>query len=280
MEAVGPDFFTTLGMPLVAGRGIGNGDEAGAPAVTVINESAARQYFPGRSPIGQTLTVSGWGPAPDRPLEIVGVVADARYDSLRNPTRPTAYDSYLQRPGGTYSSWFAVRVANAPSVMERPIRDAVTAVDPSLPITHLQTQQEQIDQSIGRERVLARLLTVFGAFALLLASVGLYGLTSYAVARRTSEIGIRLALGAQRSQVLWLVLRQVFALSAIGLALGLPLAWAIGPLVGSYLFGVPPRDVLTIALAGMVLMLVIVVAGWLPARRAARMDPLAALRVE
>jgi ABC-type antimicrobial peptide transport system permease subunit len=160
------------------------------------------------------------------------------------------------------------------------IRDAVAAVDPNLPMTHLQTQQEQIEQSIGRERVLARLLTLFGAFALLLASLGLHGLTSYAVARRTSEIGIRLALGAQRSQVLWLVLRQVLTLAAAGLALGLPLAWAAGPLVGSYLFGVPSRDLLTMVLAGMVLTLVTLVAGWLPARPAARLDPLAALRVE
>jgi macrolide transport system ATP-binding/permease protein len=156
----------------------------------------------------------------------------------------------------------------------------VASVDSSLPIVRLETQQQKIERAIGRERVLSRLLFVFGGFALLLASLGLHGLTSYSVARRTSEIGIRLALGAQRSQVLWMILRQVLVLAAAGLALGLPLAWASGPLVASYLFGVPPRDVLTIVVAAVVLTTVALAAGWMPARRAARMDPLGALRVE
>jgi predicted permease len=265
-------------MPLVAGRGIREGDVSGATPVAVINEAAARKLFPGASPIGRTFTVPGWG----RPqtLEIVGVVSDARYGSLRQTPAPTFYDSYMQRSGGTHTTFFAVRTTASTAVLERSIKEAVAAVDPSLPIVRMETQQQKIDRAIGRERVLSRLLTVFGAFALLLASIGLHGLTSYAVARRTSEIGIRLALGAQRPQVLWMILRQVVTIAAIGLVFGLPLAWAVGPLIASYLYGVAPRDLATIAAAALLLGTVAIMAGWLPARRAARMDPLAALRVE
>ena len=280
MQAVGPKFFETTRMRLIAGRAIADTDVAGRPDVAVINETAARRHFPGGSPIGRTFTVGSFARGFKRTIEVVGVVADARYESLRRETAPTFYDSYLQRPSGTYTTFFALRTAVPPAMLDRSIREAVAAVDASLPIVRLETQQQKIDRAIGRERVLSRLLTVFGGFALLLATLGLHGLTSYTVARRTSEIGIRLALGAQRSQVLWMILRQVLVLAALGLALGLPLAWAAGPLVASYLFGVPPRDVLTIAVSAGVLTMVAVAAGWIPARRAARMDPLGALRVE
>jgi predicted permease len=280
MQAVGPKFFETTRMRLIAGRAIADTDAAGRPDVAVINETAARRLFPGGSPIGRTFTVGSFTRGFRRTIEVVGVVADARYESLRRETAPTFYDSYLQRPSGTYTTFFALRTAVPPAMLDRSFREAVAAVDASLPIVRLETQQQKIDRAIGRERVLSRLLTVFGGFALLLATLGLHGLTSYTVARRTSEIGIRLALGAQRSQVLWMILRQVLVLTALGLALGLPLAWAAGPLVASYLFGVPPRDVLTIAVSAGVLTMVAIAAGWIPARRAARMDPLGALRVE
>ena len=280
MQAVGPKFFDTMRMRLIAGRAIADTDVAGRPDVAVINETAARQYFPGGPAIGRTFTVGSFTRGFRRTVEVVGVVADARYESLRKQTAPTFYDSYMQRPSGTYTTFFALRTSVPAATLDRSIREAVAGADASLPIVRLETQQQKIERTIGRERVLSRLLTVFGGFALLLASLGLHGLTSYAVARRTSEIGIRLALGAQRSQVLWMILRQVLLLAAAGLALGLPLAWAAGPLVASYLFGVPPRDVMTIALSAGVLTMVALVAGWMPARRAARMDPLGALRVE
>jgi predicted permease len=263
---------------MVAGRPITAADDEGAAPVAVINETAARRYFGGGSPIGRTFR-KGSGPAA-RDVEVVGVVADARYESLRNSTEPTFYDAYMQRPGGTYTTFFALRTTVSPASLEQRIKDAVAAVDPGLPIVRFETQQQKIDRAIGRERVLSRLLLLFGAFALLLASLGLHGLTSYAVARRTSEIGIRLALGAQRSQVLWLILRQVLWLAVAGLALGVPLAWAGGPLLAAYLYGVAPRDAWTIAVSAGVLTAVAMLAGWLPARRAARMDPLGALRVE
>ena len=280
MQAVGPRFFETLRMPLVAGRPISATDVTGAAPVVVINETAARKFFPGVSPVGQTFAIgSGLRGAP-RTVEVIGVVADARYESLRRATVPTFYDAYLQRPGGTYTTFFAVRTHLAPAAIERSIREAVATVDGSLPVVRLETQQDKIARALGRERVLSRLLTIFGGFALLLASLGLHGITSYSVTRRTSEIGIRLALGAQRRQVLWLILRQVFVLAAAGLAMGLPLASAASPLAGAYLFGVPPRDPVTTVTAAAILIVVALVAGWLPARRAARMDPLDALRVE
>ena len=280
MQAVGPRFFETMGMRMVAGRAIAATDVSGRPNVAVINETAARRYFPGGPAVGRTFTVGGFTRGFSRTIEVVGVVADARYESLRRETAPTFYDSYLQRPGGTYTTFFALRTAVPPATLDRSIRETIAAVDRSLPNVHLETQQQKIERALGPERVLSRLHTVFGGFALLLASLGLHGLTSYSVERRTSEIGIRIALGAQRSQVLWMILRQVLVLAGAGLALGLPLAWAAGPLVASYLFGVPPRDVAAIALSAGVLTMVALVAGWLPARRAARMDPLGALRVE
>src|SRR5262249_29480950 len=160
------------------------------------------------------------------------------------------------------------------------IERAVADVDPALPISGLKTQDEEIDASIGKERVFTRLLTVFGLFALLLASVGLHGVTSYSVARRTSEFGVRLALGAQRSQLLWLVLRQVIALACIGLAIGLPIAWLSGSAVRSLLYGLEPTDPWTIAIASGVMAAVALMAGLRPAQRAARMEALQALRSE
>jgi predicted permease len=274
MQAVGPRFFETMGIRLIAGRGIMGQDDAHAPAVAVINETAARRDFPGGSPVGRTFRVG------TRTLEIVGVAADATYTSLRQAPPPTFYDSYLQRPGGTYDTWVAVRTTASPATLFEPIRQSVALAAPDLPVSNMRTQQAQIDASIGRERVLSGLLVLFGAFALLLASLGLHGLTSYAITRRTSEIGIRLALGARRTQVLWMLLRQVLALGAIGLGLGLPLAYVASPVVAAYLFGVAPRDLITIGMAAAVLIAVALVAGWLPARRAARLDPLAALRVD
>jgi ABC-type antimicrobial peptide transport system permease subunit len=174
----------------------------------------------------------------------------------------------------------AVRAAAPVAGLETAIRDAVKAVRPDVPIAAIRTQVDQIEQTIGREHLVMRLLGVFGGFALVLASVGLYGVTSYAVTRRTGEIGIRMALGARRGQVLWLVLRQVLALALAGLALGVPAAWLASPLLESFLFGLEPRDAITIVAAAGAILVVALVAGWIPARRASRLEALAALRQE
>ncbi len=271
MNAVGPHYLETMEVPLLAGRAIGSTDTGDTPRVAVINQTAARLFGDG-SPIGRRFRNG------TRDVEVVGVFADTKYDGLRNDIPPTMLQSYLQRRMG--SMHVAVRT-QAPIAAVRPaIERAVHEVDASLPVTGFRTQEEQIDQTIGKERVFTRLLTVFGLFALLLACVGLHGVTSYSVARRTSEFGIRLALGAQRSQLLWLVLRQVVVLALVGLAIGVPAAWLAGPAVRSLLYGLEPTDVLTIVVSAAIMLVVAVAAGLWPARRAARMEALAALRTE
>jgi predicted permease len=273
MNSVGPHYLETMRVPLLAGRSIEAADVDGrSPAVVVLNQTAARQLFGTDAPIGGRITFGS------HDVEVAGVVADSKYDGLRNAVEPTMLLSYRQRPTGAMT--VAVRSPARSGALRAAIETAMHEIDPSLPITGYKSQVEQIDQTIGRERVFARLLTVFGGFALLLACVGLHGVTSYSVARRTSEIGIRLALGAQRSRVLWMVLRQVAILAAAGLAIGLPITWLTGPVTSAYLFGLPARDPATIAVAAAVMVAVALAAGLRPARRAARMEALAALRSE
>lgn len=274
MDAVGPGFFDTMRIPILAGRALTLADNASAPPVVVINQAAADRYFPNQSPVGRTFLVG------QRKVDIVGVAANSLYDSLRRAARPMLYDSYLQRLGGTYMTTVAVRTSVSPDRLEPSLRAAVAAADPDLPIAKVRSEQDQIDESTGKERVFTRLLTLFGGFALLLVCVGLHGLTSYAVTRRTGEIGIRLALGAQREQVLWMILRQVVALTGVGLVVGVPAAVAVSHHVAALLFGVAPKDPFMVSAAMGLMLVVSIVAGWVPARRAARMEALAALRQE
>jgi predicted permease len=274
MNAVGPRYFETMRIPLVAGRELTLADNASAPLVVVVNRAAADRYFPHASPVGRRFLVGR------RSVEIVGVVGNSIYDSLRNAPQPVFYDAYLQRPGGTYSTSIAVRTSVAPDRLAASLAAAVASVDRELPITNVRSEEDQIDETTGKERVFTRLLTLFGVFALVLVCVGLYGLTSYAVTRRTNEIGIRLALGAQRQQVLWMILRQVVVLACAGLVVGVPTALAFGRFVSAFLYDVGPRDPVTIGSSAVVLILVATAAGWLPARRAARMEALSALRCD
>lgn len=273
MNGVGPRFFETMRIPLLAGRAPTLADTRDTPRVAVINQTAARRYFGQASPIGRRFRL---GP---REVEVIGVAADSKYASLRAEVAPSLYDSFLQRAAAGPLR-VAIRLAGPVTGIESAVRAAVADLGYDVPVTELRTQLEQIDLTIGRERLVRNLLGLFAAFALVLACIGLYGVTSYSVSRRTNEIGIRVALGASRSQVLWLVLRQVLLLSLAGLAVGFPLALLAGPLVGSFLYGLGPRDVVTIGLAASTLLLVALAAGWLPARRAARMEALAALRHE
>jgi len=271
-NAVGPRFFETMGMPIIAGRGLGLQDHAGAQRVVVINEAAARKYFRG-SPLGQRIKYGS------RDDEVVGVVRDSKYYSLRQTSaEPTMYDAFLQRSGGPGALHVIVRTTVVEASLERSIRQAVSEVDRNLPVSNFRTQFDQIDATLGRERALANVLVVFAGFALLLACIGLHGVTSYAVARRTSEIGIRLAVGAQRGQVVWLVLRQVIVLAVAGVSIGTPVAIGVAPAVRSFLYGITPRDPLIIIAAASVMFTVAIVAGFLPARRASRIEVLAALR--
>jgi predicted permease len=270
-----PGFFETMGMPILVGRGFTARDDQRAPKVVVINETAVRKYFPNEDPIGQhfgsSIETAGQ-------LEIVGVLRDAKYDSVRDPVPPTMYVPYLQSRLPT--AIFQVRTAGDPLGAIGGIREAVRRIDPSLPLMNVSTQVEQVEKRLSQERVFAEAYSLFGALALLLASVGLFGLMSYSVARRTNEIGIRMALGAQGQDVLRLVMGESMILVVVGVGVGLITALAASRFVASLLFGLVATDAATIMAAITVMMLVSAVAGYLPAHRAARVDPLIALRYE
>jgi predicted permease len=247
LNAVGPRFFETMGMPLLAGRAPLSSDQAGSPPVAVANEAAVRQLFGGSSPIGRVVRLG------TRDIEIIGVVRDSRYERQRADVRPTLFDAALQRPGfGGHK--FVIKTAVPLARLAPAIRQAVASVNADLPVPELQAQTALIEEANARERLLAQLLSVFGGFALLLASIGLHGVTSYSVTRRTNEIGVRVALGAEPRQVLWLILRQVLLLAGVGLAVGVPLTMAAAPAVGALLYGVAPNDPLTIGFAAMALL--------------------------
>ena len=272
---VSPTFFDTMEIPLVAGRGFTARDTADAPPVVVINEAAARKYFPNENPIGRRI-----GSAPDAidRQEIVGILRDAKYNSVRDAAVPTKYIPYLQNSQG--NATFEVRTAGNPLAAVPAIRDAVRQVDPALPLIDVTTQLEEVERRFLQEKVFAQAYTLFGGLALVVASVGLFGVMSYSVARRTNEIGIRMALGAGRHDVLRLVMREAMILVAAGVAIGVGGAIAASRLVSTLLFGLAPTDPMTMAGAMTVMALVSALAGYLPARRASQVDPMVALRDE
>jgi predicted permease len=272
---ISPNFFEVMGIPLVVGRGFTERDQDTAPKVAVINEAAVRKYFPNENPVGRHF---GSSIETTGDLEIVGVLRDAKYNSVRDDVPPTMYVPYGQARAG--NAVFEVRTAATPAGVTGSVREAVRQIDPNLPLTDVSTQIEQIERRFQQERVFAQACTLFGGLALLLASVGLFGLMSYSVSRRTNEIGIRMALGAQRQDVLRLVMRESMILVAIGVVIGLGLAVATSQFVSTLLYGLPPRDVLTIVTAVAVMVVVSAVAGYLPARRASRVDPMVALHYE
>jgi predicted permease len=273
---VSPNFSDVMGIPLVLGRALTDRDDATAPKVAVINEAAVRKYFPNENPIGRRFGTGG--PETSGQIEIVGVLRDAKYNSVRDPAPPTMYMTYAQ--GRLSGSVFEVRTAGRPSSVVTSIREAVRQIDPNLPVTNVSTQIEEVERRFGQEKLFAQACTIFGSLALLIAAVGLYGLMSYSVSRRTNEIGIRMALGADRTQVLGLVMRESMILVAAGAAIGLAAALAVGGTIASLLFGLPPRDVTTFAGATLVMVAVSALAGFLPARRASNVDPMVALRYE
>jgi ABC-type lipoprotein release transport system permease subunit len=273
MNAVGPAFEETMGMRLIDGRMPELRDDPDQPHVAAVNQTAVRQLFDGQSPIGRVLRLG------ERNVQVVGVISDSRYERQRADVSATLYDAALQRPGWSGHN-IVLRTSVPLASLQREVRQAVAEVDPDLPVPEIRTQIGQMQRTTARERVFTQLLLVFGAFALLLASIGLHGVTAYSVSRRTSEIGVRIALGARPAQVLWLILRQVSVLALAGLALGMPAALIAARVIGSLLFGVAPTDVTSISIAAAVMMVVAFAAGAQPALRAARLDPLKTLRTE
>jgi putative ABC transport system permease protein len=278
LNAVSDDFFATLGTPLLAGRDLGRGDVAGGPRVAVVNEALAHKFFSGRSPIGQGFDLES-GPGPKTRLEIVGVVRDTKYRSLREEPEPVAYLPMTQGGIGGPSVEIELRSSGRAAALIPSVTAAVAEVDRGLSLRYT-TLADQLSGSLMRERLLATLSGFFGALALLLAAVGLYGTMAYSVARRRNEIGIRIALGAVRARVMRLVLGEVGRLVALGVLLG-GAAAALGVRwMTPFLFGVAPSDPAIWVGSALTLAAAALAAGALPAWRAARLDPMSALREE
>ncbi len=272
---VGPHFLTTMQIPLLAGREVDERDRAGSTPVAVISERLARTYFENENPMGRRITFVD----DNRDLEIVGVSGNVRYGDLKEDESPmTVFVAASQfSPNGVT---YALRTAGDPLRYVESVHEIVRKADSRIPITNVITQAAEIDRTISREITFAKLCTGFAVLALLIACVGLYGTMSYNVARQAGEIGIRMALGAQRSAVVWMVLRRVLILAAVGLAISVPAALSGSRLVKSFLFETQPNDPGTLVLAGVVLLSAAILAGYAPARRASRIDPVAALRHE
>jgi predicted permease len=272
---VGPEFFQTLGIKRIRGRVFTDGDTTNSPRVAVISESVARRYFPGANPVGQRLGYQKFD------LEIVGVVGEVRGPDLREPPAPVVYMPITQASGfGLPLSTLDVRVAGEADRMVLAIRNAIRRVDPGLFIDRIRSKDERLDRALLRERLVAYLSAAFGALAILLASVGLYGVLSYSVTGRTREIGIRTALGAWPGSLVSMILRDAVRIVVPGVVLGVVAVGFAGRLVESQLFGVTARDPATFVAVSGVLTIVAMMAALVPARRAARLDPIRALQTE
>jgi predicted permease len=279
---VGPAFFTTMQIPILAGRDFDERDRPGSPAVAVINEVFAKANFGDRNPLGQHLTLreAGEGDRLARDMEIVGVSRNARYGGLTRAIPPVVYMPYDQGYPQPDQMVYALRTSGDPLRYVTSVREVVRQADARVPVSEVRTQAADIDQTIHQEITFAELCSGFAILALVIAGVGLYGTVSYNVARRTGEIGIRMALGAQRGGVVRMVLREVLVLVAGGLAIGMAAALGTSRFVASFLYGMKANDPLTLTLAVMTLLSTALVAGYAPARRASRIDPMIALRQE
>ncbi len=288
-EWISPEYFQTFGMKLLLGRGFMDQDSKNAPKVAVINETTTRHYFGPESPIGKTIYFTKvdsqgryvpFGSRLDKEqgVQIVGVVQDAKYDNLRDPTPRMVYLPVAQGTG--FAESIEVRTTNDPNALAPQIRQVLKQVSNSIVLRSMNTLEEQINGTLIQERLVAKLLGFFGLLALVLACVGLYGVMSYGVVRRTSEIGIRMALGARRTDVTSMVLRETLVLVIAGVALGVPAALASTHLLRSLLFGLTPTDPVTIGAMSVLMLAIAVLAGYVPARRAANVDPMVALRYE
>jgi predicted permease len=277
-NVIGPDYFSTLGLSVLEGRVLGERDDSAAPKVAVINQALVRKAFGETRPIGKVLRFGRKENPQD--FEIVGVVADAAYNNVRTAPPPTAYLSYLQAPEGAGFMTFEVRTTGDPDSVVAALREAAAAVDQNVPLKRIETLATAVDRTLMIERMFSRLTALFGLLALVLVCVGLYGTMSYFVARQTSEIGIRMALGAQPGRVFRMVLAQGLKITGVGVVVGLAGAVAATRLIESVLYNVRPVDALTFSSVSLLLILVCMLACYLPARRATRVDPMVALRSE
>jgi predicted permease len=280
MVSVSPEYFATLGSPLLRGRAFTAGDGPGAPRVAVLNEAAARFYFGAASPIGRKVVFPFRTSNATADYEIVGVVKDAKHDSLRAEPWRFVYLPIPQAIDRINRVALSVRCVGDPVLLAAPVQKELHGARATLLVTNVSTIEKQVQLSLMRERLVSTLSITFGTVALLLSCIGLYGVLAYTVTRRTSEIGIRMALGATRAGIVWLILREAGALALSGIAVGLPAVWAVGNVSRALLFGVEPFDLPPIATAVLVLLAFTALAGLLPAHRAGHLDPMSALRSE
>jgi predicted permease len=276
---VGPDYFHVLGAPLRLGRDISQSDTASAPRVAIVNQTFVDRYLAGRSPLGHQMALETYGDTFGEPYSIVGVVPDLKYTAVREKARPMAWLPYTQFPGAS-SMQVELRARGNPAALPDDARRIVREFGPDIPLLEPMTQVEQLQESYSSEQLFSRLAIFFGALAAFLVAIGLYGTLAYRVSRRTAEIGVRMALGAQRRQVLWMVLRESLAIAVVGVAIGLPLAFAAARLLKAMLFGLSAADPLTFLLALIGIAGVALCSALLPARRASSVDPMVALRYE
>jgi predicted permease len=273
-NVVGLNYFDTLGIPVVQGRDFNVTDKAGNPGVVIVNEEFVQRYYAGQNAVGKRVRTDSEGPY----LEIIGVARTAKYRDLREPSLPFVYIPLAQEMQGNMT--LVVRTTNDPASMRSVVRNELQRIDRNVPVFAVKTMTEQIDAALSADRMVALLLAIFGAAALLLASVGIYGVVSYSVALRTHEIGIRMALGARTTDVLRLVIKNGMSLALVGVVVGLAGAYLLTRLLASLLFGITPTDLPTFAIVTLGLLLVALIACYIPARRATKVDPLAALRYE
>ncbi|HYI94773.1 MAG TPA: FtsX-like permease family protein, partial [Bryobacteraceae bacterium] len=299
INRIGSRFFETMGIPIRLGRDFRDGDNPSftpepitgpppadgalppqdliGPHVAIVNEALVKKYLQGRNPVGARLSLAEKYRS-EGSFEIVGVVSDARYFGLRADTEPMVYTPVWRHAPRAQS--LCVRTTNDPERFTEIVRREASAIDSAIPLLRVRTMEQQIDNNILQEKLVATLASFFGIVALLLASIGLYGMMAYAVTHRTREIGIRMALGARHSTVRWLVLRDALTMVIVGAAIGLPASMAVTRYASSLLYGITARDPLSAGVATMTLLTVALIASYIPARRASRVEPTIALRSE
>ncbi len=277
-NTVGNGYFATMQIPLIVGRTFGPQDTPTSQKVAIISERMAHTLFPAGSPIGRHYGMEDPKSAND--LEVIGVVKDIKFGSLTGDANKWMVDYLPAVQGAGYLNDFEARYTGDFGVVAAAVRRVIHEADPNLPISRVTTLDEQVARSYSGERVIAQLSTFFGLLAIFLSAIGIYGLMSYVVSRRTNEIGIRMALGAERMHVRWLVMREVLILVAVGIAIGVPAALLSSRLVASMLFGLRATDSASLLAAIAVMLAIAALAGYLPARRASRVDPMVALRYE